>query len=194
MLDEAELFDAKIVVSDGLDEYKIAKLIENNAPIDSFGVGESLITAKSAPVFGGVYKLVAEEINNEIIPAIKISDTEEKITNPHFKKVLRLYKNNKIFGDALVIYNEEKPVIKIDNEEIVLDKNANFEIKEITSLFMEDGIIKAPKVEVEAVRERVKSEIKTIKDENLDLFNAEKLPVFLSEKLLETKIKLINNI
>ena len=74
-----------------MDEYIIRDILLQGAKIDSFGVGERLITSKSEPVFGGVYKLVAVEHQGEIIPRIKISENVQKITNPYFKKVVRLY-------------------------------------------------------------------------------------------------------
>ena len=79
-LDAEGLHDCKIVVSNSLDEYIIRDVISEGACIDSFGVGERLITAKSEPVFGGVYKLVALESGGELIPKIKISENVEKIT------------------------------------------------------------------------------------------------------------------
>ena len=90
MLDKAGLTGAKICVSNSLDEYVITSLLEQGAPIDSFGVGENLITAKSEPVFGGVYKLVALEEYGKFMPKIKISDNIEKVTNPGFKDIVRL--------------------------------------------------------------------------------------------------------
>ena len=92
MLDDAGWPDCKITVSNALDERLIAGLLRQGAQIDSFGVGERLITARSEPVFGGVYKLAAvEDENGNIIPKIKISENVGKITNPHFKKVYRFY-------------------------------------------------------------------------------------------------------
>ena len=92
MLDEAGLKDIKISVSNSLDEYIIRDILQQGAKIDFFGVGERLVTSKSDPVFGGVYKLVAvEDDNGNVIPKIKISENTTKITNPGFKKVLRIY-------------------------------------------------------------------------------------------------------
>ena len=91
MLDEAGHKDCKIVVSNSLDEYIIQDIIVEGACIDSFGVGERLITSKSEPVFGGVYKLSALEQDGEMIPKIKISENVEKITNPGFKTLYRLF-------------------------------------------------------------------------------------------------------
>lgn len=92
MLDEAGWTDCKITVSNSLDERLIMQLINQGAKIDSFGVGERLITSKSAPVFGGVYKLCAlEAADGSLIPKIKVSENLAKITNPGYKKLYRLY-------------------------------------------------------------------------------------------------------
>ena len=110
ILDQNGLNDTKIVVSNSLDEYKIQSLISQQAKIDLFGVGENLITSKSSPVFGGVYKLAA--ISNDGInftPKIKISETVEKITNPGLKDVYRVYSNedNKAIADLIAIKGEK---------------------------------------------------------------------------------------
>lgn len=86
MLDQAGFEACKIVISNSLDEDLIRDMLLQGACIDSFGVGERLITAKAEPVFGGVYKLVASEEDGKIIPKIKVSENVEKITNPGFKK------------------------------------------------------------------------------------------------------------
>lgn len=91
MLDEAGLSDCRIIVSNSLDEYTITSILDQGGCIDSFGVGERLITSKSEPVFGAVYKIVAVEENGVFCPRIKISENTEKITNPGLKKVYRIY-------------------------------------------------------------------------------------------------------
>lgn len=91
MLDDAGLEDCKIVVSNSLDEYTITSILQQGGKIDSFGVGERLITAKSDPVFGAVYKISAVEENRTFAPRIKISENVEKITNPGLKDVYRIY-------------------------------------------------------------------------------------------------------
>ena len=109
MLDEAGLPECKIIVSNSLDEYIIREVIRQGAEIDGFGVGERLITAKSDPVFGAVYKLCAvENEQGEIIPKIKISENVGKITTPHFKKPYRLYgkDSGKAEADVLCVYDE----------------------------------------------------------------------------------------
>ena len=107
ILDENGLNDTIIIASNSLDEYKISSLIEQGAKLDSFGVGENLITSKSDPAFGGVYKLAGIYKNNVLEPKIKISATLEKITNPSFKEVYRLYnEENKAIGDLLTLKDE----------------------------------------------------------------------------------------
>ena len=109
MLDEAGYEDCKIVISNSLDEHIIKDVLDQGACIDSFGVGERLITAKSEPVFGGVYKLVALDENDEIIPKIKISENDEKITNPGFKKIVRIFdkKSDKALADLIALRDEK---------------------------------------------------------------------------------------
>ena len=109
MLDDAGLTKCKIVASNSLDEYIIRDLIQQGAQIDAFGVGERLITSKSEPVFGGVYKLAAIEEDGVVIPKIKVSENPAKITTPHFKKVYRLFETDtgKAFADYLTVYDEE---------------------------------------------------------------------------------------
>mgnify|MGYP000175877456 CR=1 FL=1 len=91
MLDKAGFTDAKIVVSNSLDEYTITSILSQGGCIDSFGVGERMITAKTDPVFGAVYKICAVEENGKFAPRIKVSETVEKITNPGLKSVYRVY-------------------------------------------------------------------------------------------------------
>ena len=109
MLDKAGLTQCKIVVSNSLDEYIIRDLLDQGAAIDAFGVGERLITAKSDPVFGGVYKLAAiEEEDGTITPKIKVSENPSKITTPHFKKVYRLFAKDtgKAEADYICVHDE----------------------------------------------------------------------------------------
>src|SRR3712207_3831984 len=101
--------DVKIIISNSLDEHIITDVLSQGAQINSFGVGERLITARSEPVFGGVYKLVAVEDGDEVIPKIKISENEEKITNPGFKKIYRLFDKNsdKALADLICLRDEK---------------------------------------------------------------------------------------
>ena len=101
MLDEAGWTECTITVSNSLDERLIANIIQQGAKIDSFGVGERLITSKSAPVFGGVYKLCAvERADGSLLPKIKVSENPGKITNPGFKKVYRFFNRETGMAEA----------------------------------------------------------------------------------------------
>ena len=108
MLDENGLRDCKILASNSLDEFIIRDLVSQDAKIDIYGVGERLITAKSEPVFGGVYKLMAVEENGEIVPRIKLSENVEKVTNPGYKQVWRLFdkESNKAIADVITLADE----------------------------------------------------------------------------------------
>lgn len=110
MLDEAGYTETKIIASNAMDEFIIRDLIAQGAKIDSFGIGERLITARSESVFGGVYKLAAVEGDNgEIVPKIKVSENVEKITIPHFKQIMRLFdrETGKALADVVVLRGEE---------------------------------------------------------------------------------------
>ena len=119
LLDESGLKECTITVSNSLDERLIKDLIIQGAPIDIFGVGERLITAKSDPVFGSVYKLVAIEEDGQIIPKIKVSENIEKITTPHFKTVYRIVGSDGLFKADLIalhdeVFDETKPLMIFD--------------------------------------------------------------------------------
>ena len=139
MLDDAGWTECEISVSNSLDEYIIRGLLHQGAQIDMFGVGERLITARSEPVYGGVYKLVAvEEADGTVIPKIKISENVGKITNPHFKKLYRFYGNDtgKAISDYLCVYDEtvddSKDLLIFDPETTWKQKTVyNFTAKEL---------------------------------------------------------------
>lgn len=108
MLDEAGFPDCKICASNSLDEYLIRDMMQQGAQVDTFGVGERLITSSSNPVFGGVYKLAAVEQDGVMVPRIKISENVAKITNPGAKKVYRLHEKQtgKAIADVLTLKDE----------------------------------------------------------------------------------------
>lgn len=162
MLDKEGLTDCKIVVSNSLDEYTIQSLISQGAKIDFFGVGERLITAKSEPVFGGVYKLVAVEENNKFEPRIKISENIEKITNPGLKRVWRIYnKEGYGIGELLTLWDEDPRKIT-GSYEVVDVKNPwkkvkldHCTFKPLQILFIKNG---------EPTKECMEYENKSLKD------------------------------
>ena len=145
MLDAAGLFDCKVVVSNSLDEYTITSILGQGGKIDSFGVGERLITAKSDPVFGAVYKLAAVEKDGVFKPRIKVSENAEKITNPGLKQVYRIYdENGKSVADLLARADEEvdltKPYRYIDQTKPwAVRYFENCTCKKLQEKVMEDG-------------------------------------------------------
>ncbi|MGL5151499.1 MAG: nicotinate phosphoribosyltransferase [Clostridium sp.] len=140
MLDEAGYSDCKIVVSNSLDEHIIRDVLEQGAQIDSFGVGERLITAKSEPVFGGVYKLVAISDNETVIPKIKISENNEKITNPGFKKVVRIFDKESHMAIADLICLKDEVIDESITLEI-FDPIHTWKKKKITNYYVKDLMV-----------------------------------------------------
>lgn len=197
MFDEAGLPDCKIIVSNALDERLIQTLITQGAPVDLFGVGERLITAKSDPVFGSVYKLVAIERNNKIIPKIKISDNEEKITTPHFKKVYRIYtENGKAEADLITLHDE---VIDTNEPLTIFDQYSTWKTKtyeEYTLVEMHQPIFLAGKKVYELptlkeVRDFTEKGLNSLWEELRRFDFPHKYYVDLSKKLWDVKQKLI---
>ncbi|MBQ3611717.1 MAG: nicotinate phosphoribosyltransferase [Firmicutes bacterium] len=134
MLDDAGLQECSIVVSNSLDEYIIRDVINEGACIDSFGVGERLVTASSQPVFGGVYKLSALEKDGQMIPKIKVSENIEKITNPGFKSLYRLYDkdDNRMLADVITLDSE---VIPEEDGYEIFDPSAVWKRKKVDNFY-----------------------------------------------------------
>lgn len=199
MLDDAGMSDCQICVSNSLDEYLIKDLLEQGAPIDSFGVGENLITSKNSPVFGGVYKLVAEQNKDKIIPKIKISENVEKITNPGYKKVYRFYDKdtNIALGDVVALADE-----KIDeNTYTIFDEKenwkrttlTNYKVRELQVPIFIGGKLVYEKPTYEEIRNKVNFEMGTMWEEIKRLTNPHKYYVDLSQNLYDLKQTLIWN-
>ena len=200
MLDEAGLTECKIVISNSLDENIIRDIIRQGACIDSFGVGERLITAKSSPVFGGVYKLVAKEKDGEVIPKIKISENPEKITNPHFKKIYRIYDNETgtAIADLLTVYDEKideaEPLELFDPVETWKKKIVtNYTARELLVPVFKSGecVYKAP--HIADIQKYCKAEVDTLWEEVKRFENPHRYYVDLSRKLWEIKHELLVN-
>ena len=200
MLDEAGLTECKIVVSNSLDENIIRDIILQGAKIDTFGVGERLITAKSHPVFGGVYKLVAKEEGGEVVPKIKISENAEKITNPHFKKVYRLYDKESgiAVADLLCVYDEvvddSEPLEIFDPVQTWKKKTLeNFTARELLVPIFKDGECVYTSPAIADIQAYCKREIMTLWDEVKRFENPHKYYVDLSKKLWDIKQNLLMN-
>ena len=200
MLDEAGYTECKIVVSNSLDEVLIRDLILQGARIDVFGVGERLITAKSNPVFGGVYKLVAVENNGDIIPKIKISENPEKITNPHFKKLYRIFDNETgtAIADQLCVFDEtideSEPLELFDPVQVWKTKTVtNFTAKELLIPIFKNGECVYESPSLHEIRDYCKAQIMTLWDEVKRFENPHKYYVDLSHKLWDIKQSLLMN-
>ncbi|MBQ8292348.1 MAG: nicotinate phosphoribosyltransferase [Bacilli bacterium] len=200
MFDDAGLDFVTICASNSLDERIIEELDRQDACIDSYGVGERLITSKSDPVFGGVYKLVAVEKEGEIIPKIKISENEAKITNPHFKKVYRLYgrDTDKALADVICLHDEE---IDDTNDYEIFDPKFTWKRKLVYDFYKEELqvpifkngelVYKMPSLEeIRAYREK---QVECQWDEVKRFDNPHEYYVDLSQKLWDIKHDLLKN-
>lgn len=200
MLDDAGLQDCKIVVSNSLDEYLIQDILAEGACIDSFGVGERLITAKEQPVFGGVYKLVALEKDGEMIPKIKVSENVEKITNPGFKTLYRLYDKDTHRAIADVITLDDETIPEGDEYEIFDPQNiwkrkkaSNFIAKNLRVQLFEKGKLVYIKPSIEEIKAYCTEQVEALWDEMLRFENPQTYYVDLSHDLWELKKELIEN-
>ena len=199
MLDDAGLTECKIVASNSLDEDIILALIRQGAAVDAFGVGERMITAKSAPVFGGVYKLCArEESDGTIIPKIKISENAAKITNPHYKKVYRLYdkENGKAIADYIAVHDEvvdgSAPIELFDPDYTWKRKTVtDYTVRELQVPIFLGGkcVYKSPSTT--EIRDYCAKEVETLWDEVKRFENPHNYYVDLSQRLWDIKHELL---
>ena len=200
MLDAAGLTDCKIVVSNSLDENIIRDIIRQGAMIDSFGVGERLITAKSSPVFGGVYKLVAKERDGKVIPKIKISENPEKITNPHFKKIYRIYDNETgtAIADLLTVFDEtldeSQPLELFDPVETWKKKEVtNYTARELLVPVFKSGECVYETPHIAEIQQYCREQVDTLWEEVKRFENPHRYYVDLSQKLWDIKHELLVN-
>ena len=200
MLDEAGWTECQISVSNSLDEYLIQDLLLQDAKIDLFGVGERMITAKSEPVFGGVYKLAAiEDKDGNIIPKIKISENVGKITNPHFKKVYRFYSKDSGMAEADYICLHDEVVDDTQPLEIC-DPDATWKKKVLTDFTAREllvpifrgGKLVYQKPALDDIRAYCADQLTTLWPEVLRFDYPHNYYVDLSEKLLKIKLELLN--
>ena len=199
MLDEAGFEDCKIVASNSLDEYIIRDMLLQGAQVDSFGVGERLITASSTPVFGGVYKLCAVEKNGETVPKIKISENVTKITTPCFKKVWRLFdrESNKAIADVLTLFDEKiddsKPYEIFDPDYTWKRKTiTNFRAEELLEQIFENGEYIGRNRRIEEIKNYCANQVENLWDEVKRFENPHTYYVDLSQKLWNEKQRLIS--
>lgn len=198
MLDEAGFSDCQIVASNSLDEYIIRDMLVQGAKVDSFGVGERLITSSSHPVLDGVYKLCAIERDGELIPKIKISENVTKITTPCAKDVYRIYDNatGKAEADLLVLQgetiDESKPYVLFDPNYTWKQKEiTNFTAKPLLEKIFEGGKCLYQKKSVQEIQQYCKEQVDTLWDECLRFEHPHKYYVDLSQALYDEKYRLL---
>lgn len=198
ILDAAGWESAKIVASNSLDEYIIRDILRQGACIDSFGVGERLITSKSEPVFGGVYKLVALEDNGEIIPKIKISENVAKITTPHFKKVYRLFSKETGMAVADVLTTHDEVINSDEPYEIFDPINTwkrktvtDFEARELLVPIFIGGKCVYELPTLEEIKNYCSDSVDKIWDEVKRFENPHEYYVDMSQKLWDIRYKLL---
>ena len=201
MLDNAGWTECKISVSNSLDEYLIQDMLLQGAQIDMFGVGERLITAKSEPVFGGVYKLVAiEEPDGTVVPKIKVSENVEKITVPHFKKVYRFYGRDtgKAIADYMALHDE---TVDDTRDLTIFDPLAtwkkkriyNFEARELLVPVFLGGKRVYDSPPLTEIRDYCRRQVETLWDEVKRFDYPHKYYVDLSDKLWDIQQHLLRS-
>jgi nicotinate phosphoribosyltransferase len=198
MLDNAGFQDCRIVASNSLDEHLIKELLTQGAKIDLFGVGERLITSKSEPVFGGVYKLAAVENQGAIVPKIKISENVGKITNPGFKQLWRFYDRDsgKAIADVITLAHEviddNSPYEIFDPEHTWKRKTiTNFHAKKLLTKIFEQGQCIYQSPDLNAIKAYCQQQVESLWEEVLRFENPHNYYVDLSRTLWELKEKLL---
>lgn len=202
ILDQAGYTDCSIVASNSLDEYIIRDMLIQGAKIDSFGVGERLITSKSNPVMGGVYKLVAvEKDDGTIEPKIKISENVAKITTPCFKQVYRLYdlETDKAIADVITLFNEKieynKPYELFDPEFTWKRKKVeNFYVRPLLQRIFKNGEPVYESPSAQDIKEYCEDQLDTLWDELKRFENPHKYYVDLSQSLWQIKNDLLRSV
>lgn len=201
MLDEAGFEDCKICASNSLDEYIIRDMLMQGACVDSFGVGERLITSSSEPVFGGVYKLAGvENADGTITPKIKISENVSKITTPCFKTLWRLFdrESGKAIADVVTLHDE---IIDDTQPYEIFDPEYTWKRKKVRNfravnlhrqLFQAGKCIVEPR-DINEIKEYCQAQVGTLWDEVTRFENPHQYYVDLSQSLWNEKTRLISD-
>ena len=198
MLDDAGYSDVKIVASNSLDEYIIRDMLNQGAKVDTFGVGERLITSKSEPVFGGVYKLVSVFDSETEIPKIKLSENVSKITIPGFKSLYRLYSNEtgKAIADVITMHHESFDGV---TEYELFDPQYTWKRKKVTNFtarkllipIFENGKQVYTSPTLKELKDYCKAEVDTLWDEVRRFENPHTYYVDLSPELWNIRDKML---
>ncbi len=199
MLDEAGYPDCAIVASNSLDEYIIRDMLLQGAKVDSFGVGERLITSSSSPMLGGVYKIVAVEKNGEVIPKIKLSENVAKITTPGNKRTYRLYDNEtgKAIADLIALAGEnvlDTQTYELFDPDFTWKRKTvtNYTVRELLEPVFVKGKCVFEKKSVKEIRDYCKAQVDTLWDEVTRFENPHNYYVDLSQPLWDLKHDLLS--
>ena len=199
LFEEAGYYDLTYTASNDLDEYTITSLKSSGAAINSWGVGTKLITSAESPSLGGVYKLAASYEKDKLIPKIKVSEDAEKINNPGFKKVIRIYnENNMAEGDLIMLHDEEidttKPLTIFDPT-YTWKKTTfqNYTIKELQKPLFKNGECKYVPKSVIEIKKYVNEQLNTFWDSYKRFSNPKRYKVDLSENLWTLKSDLLDS-
>lgn len=199
MLDEAGFEDVAIVASNSLDEYIIRDILNQGACVDSFGVGERLITSRSEPVFGGVYKLCAVEEDGVVVPKIKVSENVEKITTPGFKQVWRLFdrESGKALADVITLHDEvisdNEPYEIFDPEYTWKRKTVNnFYARKLMVKIFDKGRCVYESPDLNTIRGYCREQVETLWEEVRRFENPHMYYVDLSQPLWDMREKLLH--
>ncbi len=201
MLDDAGYSDVKIIASNSINEYIIRDLAIQNAAVDGYGIGEKLITAKSDPVFGGVYKLVAIKKDNEFVPRIKLSESVEKMTVPHLKTLYRVYDNDTGFAEAdlICMYDEKpdetKPLTLFDPVDTWKKTTyKNYRLERLQKLIFDRGELVYKTPDIKDIRKHCLDSVAALWDEVTRMENPHKYYVDLSKKLWDARYNLLTEV
>ncbi len=200
MLDEAGLTDCKITVSNALDEYIIRDLLMQGAAIDSFGVGERLITSRAEPVFGGVYKLSAIETGGKVIPKMKISENIGKVTTPCNKEIIRFYdrRTGKALADVIAVAGEEidesKPYEIFDPVQTWKRKTLeNYTTRRLLEPILMNGSCVYSRPDIREIRSYCSDQLDTLWDSVLRFENPQNYYVDLSQELFDIRSEMLHS-
>lgn len=202
-LDDADMKDCHIVVSNSLDEYLITSLIQQGAQINSMGVGENLVCSKSSPVFGGVYKMSAVFEQERMIPKIKVSENIEKVTNPAFKDLYRIYdrETGKAIADLMCIHGER---IDVEQDLTIYHQmnswkkktlpGGSYVIKDLLEPIFVNGQLVYEVPTLTEIREYSEQEFQHLWDEILRFEYPQTYYVDLSKQLLHMKLQMLEDV
>lgn len=199
MLDEAGFPQAQITASNALDAHVVKSLLDEGAPIDNFGIGERLITSSSSPVLSGVYKLAEEGVNGKWIPAIKVSDSREKVTIPGNKQVYRIYSNdqpNKAIADVIALADESitTPLKVVNSDPTATNASqvlANFTAKPLLKTYLTAGQPARVETDVFKIQQTSRQLRAQLPEASKRLVNPDRYPVYLTTKLADLQEQLI---